>query len=92
MVSSPNSSKLLTGTPEATFGNLSQETGQSESLQGEKKLRKELGSLLDATSRLTETLLKQPGVAQFIQANESLAILFKKPSAADQPPNLASSS
>ena len=45
------------------------------------KLKKELHSLQESSSRLTDHLLKLPGVSGFVSANESLSTHFKKPAA-----------
>ena len=48
------------------------------------KSRKELTGLHESVSRLAETLLKLPGVGQFVSSNDQLATHFKKH--AQQPP------
>ena len=42
------------------------------------KARKELTGLHESVGRVAETLLKLPGVGQFVSSNEQLATHFKK--------------
>ena len=42
------------------------------------KSRKELASMHEGVARLAESLLKLPGVGQFVSSNDQLATHFKK--------------
>ena len=53
----------------------------SEKQPDPEKLKKELHSLQESSSRLTDHLLKLPGVSGFVSANETLSTHFKKPAA-----------
>ena len=64
------------------FSNVTNRGGTpSEKQPDPEKLKKELHSLQESSSRLTDHLLKLPGVSGFVAANETLSTHFKKPAA-----------
>ena len=76
----------------ATFGNMANEAIQSQQHLAEiEKSRKELTGLHESVARLAETLLKMPGVGQFVGSNDQLATHFKKHPIPDGP-NMSTSS
>lgn len=76
MMSEPSSS--------SSFSNVTSRTPTTPNEQkpiDPEKVKKELSSLQESTTRLADHLLKLPGVSQFVASNETLATHFKKPAA-----------